>query len=79
VNTITCKLPAKLDAELSAAAQEQGVSKSEVVRKALEDQIGRRRGKKTHRAFDLVGNLSGSLNGPADLLTNPKYMKDFGG
>ena len=46
MNTITCKLPAKLDAELSAAAQEQGVSKSEVVRKALEDQIGRRRGKK---------------------------------
>jgi len=79
MKTITCKLPEKLDAEVTAAAREEGISKSEIVRKALEDQIGRMRGKKTHRAFDLVGNLSGSLNGPADLLTNPKYMKDFGG
>lgn len=78
MKTITCKLPAKLDAELTSVAQEEGISKSEVVRKALEDRIGRRRGKKRHRAFDLVGNLRGSLNGPADLLTNPKYMQDFG-
>jgi len=79
MRTITCKLPAKLDAELTAAAREEGISKSEVVRKALEDRVGRRRGRKRRRAFDLVGNLSGSLDGPADILTNPKYMKDFGG
>ena len=79
MKTITCKLPAKLDAELTAAAREEGISKSEVVRKALEDRVGRRRGRKRRRAFDLVGNLSGSLDGPADILTNPKYMKDFGG
>jgi metal-responsive CopG/Arc/MetJ family transcriptional regulator len=79
MKTVTCKLPEKLDADLAAAARQEGISKSEVVRNALENQIGRRRGKKTHRAFDLVGNLSGSLKGPADLLTNPRYMENFGG
>jgi Arc/MetJ-type ribon-helix-helix transcriptional regulator len=78
MKTITCKLPEKLDADLTLVAKEEGVSKSEVVRKALEDRIGRRRGKKSPRAFDLVGDLAGTLHGPADLLTNPKYMEDFG-
>lgn len=76
--TVTCKLPPRLDAELSAAAAEEGVSKSVILRKALEKQIGRRRGKKSRRAFDLVSNLNGVLKGPADILTNPKHMEDFG-
>jgi hypothetical protein len=79
MKTITCKLPEKLDAQLEAAALEEGVSKSQVVRKALEDRMGRKRGKKSPRAFDLVGDLSGSVKGPADLLTNPRYMEGFGG
>ena len=79
MKTITCKLPEKLDAELEAVAQEEGLSKSDVVRKALEDRIGSRRGKKSPRAYDLVKDLSGSVKGPADLLTNPKYMEGFGG
>jgi hypothetical protein len=78
MKTITCKLPEKLDAELEAVAQEEGVSKSQIVRKALEDRVRRRRGKKAPRAFDLAKDLCGSIDGPADLLTNPKYMEDFG-
>ena len=78
MKTITCKLPEKLDAQLEAAAQEEGISKSQVVRNALEDRIGRKRGKKSPRAYDLVKNLNGSVKGPADLLTNPRYMENFG-
>ena len=78
MKTITCKLPEKLDAELAAAAREEGISKSQVVRNAMEDRIGRKRGKKSPRAYDLVKDLSGSVKGPADLLTNPKYMENFG-
>jgi Arc/MetJ-type ribon-helix-helix transcriptional regulator len=78
MKTITCKLPEKLDAQLEAAAQEEGISKSQVVRNALEDRISRKRGKKSPRAYDLVKNLSGSVKGPADLLTDPKYMENFG-
>jgi hypothetical protein len=78
VKTITCKLPETLDAELEAAARDEGVSKSQVVRKAVEDRIRRNRAKRSPRAFDLVKDLCGSVKGPADLLTNPKYMDDFG-
>jgi Arc/MetJ-type ribon-helix-helix transcriptional regulator len=78
VKTITCKLPEKLDAEVAAAAREEGASKSEFVRKALEEKVGQRRRGKAPRVFDLVGHLSGSVKGPRDLSTNPKYMKGFG-
>jgi hypothetical protein len=30
-------------------------------------------------AFNLVKKLSGSLNGPSDLATNPKYLEGLGG
>ena len=78
VKTVTCKLPESLDAQLEAAAREEGVSKSQVLRQALEDRIKRNRSKKSPRAFDLVKDLCGSIKGPADLLTNPRYMDDFG-
>lgn len=78
MKTITCKLSEKLDAQLEAVALEEGVSKSQIVRETLENRFGRIRGRKAPRAFDLVGDLSGSLEGPADLLTNPKYMEGFG-
>jgi Arc/MetJ-type ribon-helix-helix transcriptional regulator len=78
MKTITCKLPEKLDAELEAIAREQHVSKSDIVRDALEGQIRQKRGRKAPRAFDLVKDLCGSVKGPSDLLTNPKYFENFG-
>ncbi len=77
MKTVTCKLPEKLDAELELAAREAGISKSEVLRQALQ-QLGSRRHRKSVRAFDLVKDLAGSVNLPADLLTNPQYMETFG-
>jgi Ribbon-helix-helix protein, copG family len=78
MKTITCKIPEKLDAELMAAARAEGISKSQILRRALEDRIGRGQYKKAPRAFDLVKDLSGSVKAPADLLSNPKYMENLG-
>jgi metal-responsive CopG/Arc/MetJ family transcriptional regulator len=78
MKTIIRKLPENLDAELEAAAREEGVSKSKILRKALEDRIGRHRAKRSPRAFVLVKDLSGSVKRPANLLTNPKSMDNFG-
>jgi hypothetical protein len=78
VKTITCKIPESLNTELQAAAMAEGVSKSHVMRRALEKNLAKRPGKKSPRAFDLVKDLSGSLKGPSDLLTNPKYTENFG-
>ncbi len=79
MRTATCKIPERLDAELQAAARQQRISKSAVIRQALEDRI-RRNGRKPAAvsAFDLARSLCGSLHGPADLASNPKHMEGFG-
>lgn len=76
--TITCKIPDRLDAELEAVARRERVSKSEIVRSALEMRLKRTGKAATPSAFDLVRPLSGSLRGPSDLSTNPKYLERLG-
>jgi Arc/MetJ-type ribon-helix-helix transcriptional regulator len=78
MKTITCRLSEPLDAQLEAVAREQGISKSDVVRNALEQQLGKKQGKRLQRAYDLVKDLAASVTGPSDLLSNPKHMEDFG-
>lgn len=80
MNTLTIKLPSRLQAEILEASAQEHLSKSEIVRRALEAYLRQR---KTHapfvsaldRAGDLVGCFAG---GPADLSTNPEHLADFG-
>jgi hypothetical protein len=76
MTTITCKIPGQLKARLEAAARQWRVSKSAILRFALEKQLARR--STAPSAFDLVKHLSGSLHGPKNLSTNPRHMKGFG-
>ncbi|CAN5503085.1 hypothetical protein BH09PLA1_BH09PLA1_11300 [soil metagenome] len=78
MTTITCKIPEQLDARLAIEAKERRVSKSAIVRQALEKSLNGKKSKRRATAWDLAGHLAGSVRGPADLLTNPKYMEDFG-
>jgi predicted DNA-binding protein len=78
MTTITCKLPDGLAAQLDAVAREQRLSKSAILREALEQRLQGRR-KPTVTAFDLVKQLCGSIeDGPTDLATNPEHLKGFG-
>ena len=75
---LSVKLPDALDVKLAALAQKRGMSKSAVVRGALEAFLkgnGRVRG---GSALELAKDLAGCLAGPGDLSFNKKYMKDFG-
>jgi hypothetical protein len=76
--TITCKIPEKLDSELESLARRRRVSKSAIVRQALERHV--RRGPKVPapRAFDLVKALCGTLHGPRDLSSNPRHLEGLG-
>jgi metal-responsive CopG/Arc/MetJ family transcriptional regulator len=77
--TITCKIPEKLAARLSAAARAERRSKSAVVREALEDRLKARRKRGSVSGYDLAGHLCGALKGGrSDLATNPAHMKGFG-
>jgi hypothetical protein len=75
MTTLTCKIPKKLDARLARRARLDRISKRHFVRKALE-QAAPPMAEGT--AFDLVKEWCGSLSGPSDLATNPKYLEGFG-
>ncbi len=77
MTTLICSIPEKLDARLEKLAQEAKVPKDKFIRKALERAI--RAPRTNGAAFDLVKNLCGSLSGPSDLATNPKYLEGLGG
>jgi len=79
MTTITCKIPDDLNARLEAEAARKLLPKSALVRDALERSLKHRKGSPRQTAFDSVKNLCGIVRGgPADISTNPKYMKDFG-
>ena len=74
MRTVSFKLPVELDRKLDELARRRRSSRSAVVREALEALAIDRRGSVTA----LAGHLVGSAEGPGDLSTNPKYMKNFG-
>ena len=77
MTTLICSIPEKLDARLEKLAQQAKVPKGKFVRKALEQAV--RKPRASAAAFDLVHKLCGSLSGPSDLATNPKYLEGLGG
>lgn len=80
MNTLTVKIPAPLEAEIVQASAQEHLTKSELVRQALEAYL-RQRNSATpfvsalDQAGDLVGCFSG---GPADLSSNPDHLASFG-
>lgn len=80
MNTLAVKIPARLEAEILAASAQQHLSKSELVRRALEAYLQQRKMaapfvSALDRAGDLVGCFAG---GPDDLASNPAHLADFG-
>ena len=76
MTTLKCTIPEKLDARLEEMAKAAKLPKAQFVRKTLEQAA--RQPRANGSAFKLVGNLCGSLSGPSDLATNPKYLEGLG-
>lgn len=74
---ISLKMPERLAAQVAATAQRQGVSKSALIREAVEVFLS---GDANHprSALDLVADLVGACDGPEDLSVDKKYMEGFG-
>jgi len=80
MNTLTIKIPPRLEAEMLEASTQEHLSKSELVRRALETYLRQRKSTAPaesvlDRAGDLVGCFGG---GPDDLASNPDHLADFG-
>ncbi len=78
MKTLTLKLPEILATRLNILAREKGVSKSEIVRRALMEYFAHDDGHKTGSFLDLSKDLAGSIEGPSDLSTNKAYLERYG-
>lgn len=75
---ISLKIPEPLAAEVAAAAHRRRVSKSALIREAIEGFLRGPEADRQGSALSLVADLAGSCEGPGDLSTNDAYMEGFG-
>ena len=76
------KLPKALDAKLTRYAASKGTSASSVVREALAEYLNSPAAGQAPARPSTIGHLAadlaGSVDGPADLATDPKHLAHFG-
>ena len=76
MRTISLKIPVHLEALVAREAKQQRVSKASVVRSCVEEVLLKRpQAEQPLTCADLAGDLIGSLDGPADLSTNKRYLE----
>ena len=75
---ISLKMPGHLAREVSEAARRRGVSRSALIREALEVFLRRERSAPPVSALSRAADLAGAFTGPEDLSENPDYMRGFG-
>ena len=82
MHTLSIKIDAPLESTLAALVQRERVSKSELVRRALQAYAKQRAVvvvTPSPSALDLAGDLVGCFSsGVADLSSNPAHLADFG-
>ncbi len=76
--TLTVKVSHELHLRLDAEASALGVSKSHILRDALERQFvsSSRRGQRS--LLDRMEDLVGTVNGPSDLSSNARHLDGYG-
>jgi len=74
MRALSLKLPDALERQLARLAQKRQMSRSALIREAIEAFTVRSRTSVTAAATDLVG----SLKGPVDLSTSSKHLDGYG-
>ena len=80
MNTLTLKIPPELERAIVLASQQEHLSKSELVRRALLAYVNQQKaGIHSMSALEQAGDLVGCVGGgPSDLSSNPRHLDDFG-
>jgi hypothetical protein len=82
MKTRSAKFPKTLDARLVRYAASRGESASSVLREALAEYLGKPAAEQGRTRpvtiGDLAADLAGSVEGAADLATNPRHLAQFG-
>ena len=79
MTTISLKVPESLAREVAQEARRRGVTKSELIRSAVEQAVSVGRARRKPTCLELAREFCGCVKGgPPDLSTNPKYMEGYG-
>ena len=78
MTTISLKVPETLAIRLEDTARQRGVSKSVLIRSALEVCLQTNRAEEPGSALSQAADLAGALSGPKDLSANKDYRRNFG-
>ena len=78
MHTISLKVPESLAVRLTDTARRKGVSKSVLIRDALEAYLQTDGTEQPASALSQVADLAGILSGPEDLSVNKDYLRNFG-
>ena len=78
MSTISLKVPESLASRLEDTARQKGVSKSALIRDALEAYLQADRAERAESALSQVADLAGIMSGPEDLSVNKDYLRNFG-
>ena len=78
MKTLSLKLPEILESQLDIFARKNGMSRSEIVRRALLEYFSRDEVSRPGSFLDLARDLAGSIEGPSDLSTNKDYLEGYG-
>lgn len=78
MNVISLKVPDVLAAELAAAANHRGMTKSALVREAIQAFLREGDSVQSDSALSRVADLVGAFPGPPDLSVNKEYLKGMG-
>jgi predicted DNA-binding protein len=77
VTTISLRIPEALDRRLRRIAEKRGVSRSEVIREAVE-RFARAAPDAADSCLAAATDLVGCVQGPADLSCNKRRLEGFG-
>ena len=78
MTTISLKMPERLAIKLEDTARQTGVSKSALIRHALETYLQTDGAGHPESALSQAADLAGVLSGPEDLSVNQDYLRNFG-
>ena len=78
MKTLSLKLPDALNRKLDIAVNRRKTTKSLIIREALEAHLSGADRPRKGSVREAIHDLIGIHEGPGDLSTNPKHMRDFG-
>lgn len=78
MTTVSLKLPDPLALRLEESARKKSISKSALIRAALETYLRTDEAVPDGSALSRAADLRGVISGPEDLSVNRSYLKNFG-